>query len=109
MAGRWTKDEHRLFLEGLEEHGKEWKKIANLVRSIPLDARGGLCSGTFAHTSAHTFAHTFAHFSVLFPRPRPIRGIPTLTIATLTNYATLLFWHACTDHVTTLLRSKPGQ
>ncbi|CAM9639177.1 unnamed protein product, partial [Pylaiella littoralis] len=32
-TGRWTYDEHRLFLRGLELHGKGWKKIASLIRT----------------------------------------------------------------------------
>lgn len=32
-TGRWTADEHRLFLQGLEQHGKGWKKIASLIKS----------------------------------------------------------------------------
>jgi len=30
-TGRWTKDEHNTFLDGLRIHGKEWKKIANMI------------------------------------------------------------------------------
>lgn len=26
-TGRWTAEEHSLFLQGLEQHGKGWKKI----------------------------------------------------------------------------------
>ena len=29
--GRWTKEEHNLFLEGLRLHGKEWKSIADMI------------------------------------------------------------------------------
>lgn len=32
-TGRWTEDEHQLFLQGLEQHGKSWKKIACVVKS----------------------------------------------------------------------------
>lgn len=32
-TGRWTGTEHRLFLEGLELHGKQWKKIAALIKT----------------------------------------------------------------------------
>jgi SHAQKYF class myb-like DNA-binding protein len=32
-TGRWTSEEHNLFLQGLELHGKGWKKIAGLIKS----------------------------------------------------------------------------
>ncbi|CAN0538638.1 unnamed protein product, partial [Laminaria digitata] len=32
-TGRWTNDEHNLFLRGLDLHGKGWKKIAFLIRT----------------------------------------------------------------------------
>ncbi|KAK8806958.1 hypothetical protein WA158_003717 [Blastocystis sp. Blastoise] len=31
--GRWTKEEHELFLKGLEKYGKDWKKIAGCIES----------------------------------------------------------------------------
>mmetsp|Transcript_24330 Transcript_24330/g.43252 ORF Transcript_24330/g.43252 Transcript_24330/m.43252 type:complete len:121 (-) Transcript_24330:102-464(-) len=30
-AGRWTQEEHELFLEGLERYGKNWKAIERVV------------------------------------------------------------------------------
>jgi SHAQKYF class myb-like DNA-binding protein len=30
-TGRWTKDEHERFVEGLKRHGKQWKKVAAYV------------------------------------------------------------------------------
>ena len=32
-TGRWTKEEHQLFLRGLEMHGNDYQKIAALVKS----------------------------------------------------------------------------
>jgi SHAQKYF class myb-like DNA-binding protein len=29
--GRWTKEEHTAFLDGLKLHGREWKKIASMI------------------------------------------------------------------------------
>lgn len=29
--GRWTEEEHNIFLEGLSKHGKQWKTIANMI------------------------------------------------------------------------------
>jgi SHAQKYF class myb-like DNA-binding protein len=33
VPGRWTGEEHILFLKGLEMHGKGWKKIAKLIKT----------------------------------------------------------------------------
>jgi SHAQKYF class myb-like DNA-binding protein len=30
-VGRWSEEEHHVFLEGLEQHGKQWKVIAGLI------------------------------------------------------------------------------
>ena len=35
-VGRWTAEEHRLFLQGQEQYGKDWKKIAQLIKSRTL-------------------------------------------------------------------------
>ena len=32
-TGRWTKEEHEAFLQGLQIYGKEWKKVAAKVRT----------------------------------------------------------------------------
>jgi SHAQKYF class myb-like DNA-binding protein len=32
-TGRWTKEEHEAFLQGLQKYGKEWKKVAAKVRT----------------------------------------------------------------------------
>lgn len=32
-TGRWTRDEHLLFIKGLEMYGKGWKKIAGLIKT----------------------------------------------------------------------------
>ena len=29
--GRWTMQEHNLFLKGLEKFGKDWRKISTIV------------------------------------------------------------------------------
>jgi SHAQKYF class myb-like DNA-binding protein len=33
LSGRWTLQEHELFLQGLHLHGKGWKKIAQMVQT----------------------------------------------------------------------------
>jgi SHAQKYF class myb-like DNA-binding protein len=32
-TGRWTKEEHAIFLEGLKHYGKDWKKLAVMIKS----------------------------------------------------------------------------
>jgi len=32
-TGRWTKEEHNIFLEGLQLYGKEWKKLAGMIKT----------------------------------------------------------------------------
>lgn len=34
--GRWTSEEHGLFLKGLQLYGKDWKMISNLVKTRSL-------------------------------------------------------------------------
>jgi SHAQKYF class myb-like DNA-binding protein len=33
IAGRWTAEEHKVFLEGLAKHQKQWKLIADMVKT----------------------------------------------------------------------------
>ena len=35
-TGRWTPDEHRLFLEGIMLYGKDWKKMQPLIKTRTL-------------------------------------------------------------------------
>lgn len=32
-TGRWSTEEHEMFLKGLDEHGKQWKKIAVMIKT----------------------------------------------------------------------------
>ena len=32
-SGRWTRVEHRKFLEGLKTHGRNWKKISEIIKT----------------------------------------------------------------------------
>lgn len=49
-AGRWTAEEHKLFLEGLKMHGREWKKVAEKITT---------------RTSAQIRSHAQKYFSKL--------------------------------------------
>lgn len=33
FLGRWTTEEHNLFLQGLKKYNKQWKQIAELVKT----------------------------------------------------------------------------
>jgi hypothetical protein len=33
IAGRWTKAEHELFLQGLKLHERQWKMVASIVKT----------------------------------------------------------------------------
>jgi len=32
-TGRWTHEEHQLFLQGLKLHGKDWKKVSEMIET----------------------------------------------------------------------------
>ena len=46
-TGRWTRQEHEAFLEGLKTHGRHWKKVATCIPT---------------RTSAQTSCHAHAYF-----------------------------------------------
>jgi len=48
--GRWTRDEHEAFLEGLKLHGREWKKVSEMIST---------------RTSAQIRSHAQKYFSKL--------------------------------------------
>ena len=50
VAGRWSAEEHELFLEGLNKHGREWKKVAEKIKT---------------RTSAQIRSHAQKYFSKL--------------------------------------------
>ena len=33
INGRWTREEHELFLQALNEYGREWKKVAKRIKT----------------------------------------------------------------------------
>ena len=33
INGRWTREEHELFLKALNEYGREWKKVAKKIKT----------------------------------------------------------------------------
>jgi SHAQKYF class myb-like DNA-binding protein len=33
VAGRWTQEEHELFMQGLKMHNKQWKMIAEMIKT----------------------------------------------------------------------------
>lgn len=53
-TGRWTKEEHDRFLEGLRKHGKEWKKVA-------------------AHVATRTVVQTRTHAQKYFQKLHKVR------------------------------------
>jgi len=70
-TGRWTKEEHHVFLEGLKEYGKEWKKIAGMIPT---------------RTVVQIRTHAQKYFQKL-AKTRELKGeeIPTDLVSTASN------------------------
>lgn len=80
QTGRWTREEHNLFLQGLEMYGKIWKKIAAMIKS---------------RTIVQIRTHAQKHFlKVQKSRPGDVRPRPhdKLT-AKKVNYINCMIYH----------------
>ncbi|KAF0696499.1 Aste57867_12755 [Aphanomyces stellatus] len=77
-GGRWSDHEHRLFLQGIEMYGKDWRRIARLVQT---------------RTTVQTRSHAQKHFDRLekekrddhgaFKGPSPVVSPPTTPAKTM--------------------------
>ena len=67
-TGRWTREEHHLFVKGLEMYGKGWKKIASLIKT-----RTVVQIRTVRHNplSSPPFPLFLSFLAILFPTPPP--------------------------------------
>uniref|UniRef100_M4BP50 Uncharacterized protein n=1 Tax=Hyaloperonospora arabidopsidis (strain Emoy2) TaxID=559515 RepID=M4BP50_HYAAE len=77
QVGRWTKQEHAMFLEGLQRFGRSWKKIASLVHSrtlvqIRTHAQKYLLKQSRAGTKADTEALGAGTSHLFQPRSRAV-------------------------------------
>jgi hypothetical protein len=52
LNGRWTKEEHTLFLKGLNDYGREWKKVATLIHTRSAAQVPALAFLLFSHTNS---------------------------------------------------------
>ena len=57
-SGRWSTDEHDLFLKGLAAYGKEWKKVSKMVR-IDHFSHTIILLTTCMHTGPYWHMHCF--------------------------------------------------
>jgi len=64
LSGRWTTEEHQAFLEGLKVHGREWKKVAENIKT---------------RTSAQIRSHAQKYFSKLGKEESQMQMLGTST------------------------------
>ena len=79
LTGRWTKDEHEKFLDGIRIYGKEWKKIASMI-----DTRTVVQIRTHAQKYFQKLAKKRNQALRLTPM-RPCRPAPTIRKSGLSN------------------------
>ena len=74
ITGRWTREEHQLFIKGLELHGKGWKRIAEMIKTrtvvqirthaqkyflkLSKTRQGNNIRDTSLNDDEHTYGHT---------------------------------------------------
>ena len=68
-TGRWTREEHLTFVKGLEMYGKQWKKIADMVKTrtvVQIRTVKKKCASFFPSTSSPLLVATFQHAQKFF-------------------------------------------
>ncbi|OMJ81514.1 hypothetical protein SteCoe_17979 [Stentor coeruleus] len=61
--GRWTKVEHRKFLEGLKMHGRNWKLISDIIKTrSSTQVRSHAQKYFIREANRHSFVHVTSNY-----------------------------------------------